>query len=176
MTREAPSVPWTTPGPTFRPRPPARAKLRCCCSRYSRGPWEPHDLHRVTVQKTSTACAAGGCPITGRGTRKHTSTTELGAPPAAAAATKMPEESKEVDILPRLRGILMSSDFSNQFEEFAEDNIEPFVRVLDDGKSPTSNTWSTTTSSMIFTDYTSKRSRRRSKSTSSRRARRWINS
>ena len=42
----------------------------------------------------------------------------------------MPEESKEVDILPRLRGILMSSDFSNQFEEFAEDNIEPFVRVL----------------------------------------------
>ena len=49
----------------------------------------------------------------------------------------MPEESKEVDILPRLRGILMSSDFSNQFEEFAEDNIEPFVRVLDDGKSPT---------------------------------------
>ena len=49
----------------------------------------------------------------------------------------MPEESKEVDILPRLRGILMSSDFSNQFEEFAEDNIAPFVRVLDDGKSPT---------------------------------------
>ena len=43
----------------------------------------------------------------------------------------MPEESKEVDILPRLRGILMSSDFSNQFEEFAEDNIAPFVRVLD---------------------------------------------
>ena len=42
-----------------------------------------------------------------------------------------------MDILPRLRGILMSSDFSNQFEEFAEDNIEPFVRVLDDGKSPT---------------------------------------
>ena len=31
----------------------------------------------------------------------------------------------------------MSSDFSNQFETFAEDNIEPFVRVLDDGKSPT---------------------------------------
>ena len=49
----------------------------------------------------------------------------------------MPEESKEVDILPRLRGILMSSDFSNQFEAFAEDHIEPFVRVLDDGKSPT---------------------------------------
>ena len=51
----------------------------------------------------------------------------------------MPAETKEneVDILPRLRGILMSSDFSNQFEEFAEDNIEPFVRVLDDGKSPT---------------------------------------
>ena len=78
-----------------------------------------------------------------------------------------------MDILPRLRGILMSSDFSNQFEEFAEDNIEPFVRVLDDGKSPTF--WSmssTTTSSMIFTDYTSKRSRRRSKNISSRRARR----
>ena len=51
----------------------------------------------------------------------------------------MPAETKdnEIDILPRLRGILMSSDFSNQFEEFAEDNIEPFVKVLDDGKSPT---------------------------------------
>ena len=53
----------------------------------------------------------------------------------------MPAESKEadgaLDILPRLRGILMSNDFSNQFETFAEKNIEPFVRVLDAGKSPT---------------------------------------
>ena len=37
--------------------------------------------HRIAAKK-STATAAGGCPITGRGTRKHTSTTELGAPPA----------------------------------------------------------------------------------------------
>ena len=31
--------------------------------------------HRIAAKK-STATAAGGCPITGRGTRKHTSTTE----------------------------------------------------------------------------------------------------
>ena len=48
------------------------------CSRYSvaRGATPLPTSHRIAAKK-STATAARGCPITGRGTRKHTSTTEL---------------------------------------------------------------------------------------------------
>ena len=78
-TREVSSVPWTTPGAIYRPeRPDCQSKvaLSALAILLREAPHRCPTSHRIAAKK-STATAAGGCPITGRGTRKHTSTTEL---------------------------------------------------------------------------------------------------
>ena len=67
--------------PTRRPDCQSKVALSALAILLREAPHRCPTSHRIAAKK-STATAAGGCPITGRGTRKHTSTTELGAPPA----------------------------------------------------------------------------------------------
>ena len=166
-TRGAPSVARGRPRASYRSDPGRPEQSAALSAQYALAAREaPHDLPIESPNSRKDVYCnrrrrLPHSPVAGR--IEHTRSTHHWGTPAAAA-TQMPEESKEVDILPRLRGILMSSDFSNQFSS-PRTTLSRARRGWTTGSRRRSNMSSTTTSCTISTGCTSKRSRRRSKNT-----------